>query len=223
MSEAEAASKESDATADEVEEKLPGIKKRYRLNVLVLRPLADGDFDLHGELNPKKDDRLPPFSIKIEGEAGAYKDLVKKGKRKDRITPDHEPQHALMSYVSDLTTYRFAGFRKPFQGTPVEKYSHGEGVCLNMFVERHYKTRTYGASPKAAIDKIRTSLNNDLPPNSPVEKVQNKVKDLVNEELAADQKRVKEIYASAKVPQGTKNRVEEGSKKVKSLNRDWWL
>ncbi|MGD1095368.1 MAG: DUF4157 domain-containing protein, partial [Bryobacteraceae bacterium] len=59
MSEATSAAKELDANSGTVEAKLPAIKKRYRLNVLELRPQNGRNFDIHGELNPTADAIVP--------------------------------------------------------------------------------------------------------------------------------------------------------------------
>ena len=154
-----------------------------------------------------------------EGLAGTYSEL--QGTKGDKMTPDHEPQHALMSYVSDLTVPRLKNAKKPFAGTPVENYSHGKGICLNLFQDRHYETRTYGKSPAPAIDKIRGKLD-DLPVDAPVEKVQSAVKGVVRSEMNADHDTVRDIYKAAKIPPKTKARVTRGIGQVKDLNKQWW-
>jgi hypothetical protein len=206
-------------TEDEIKASIPGWKSAYGFSELELK--LDGDeFDIVGSMSPSG--RLVAKASgdnPTEGLAGTYDAL--QGSKGDKMTPDHEPQHALMSYVSDLTVGRFQGFRKPFKGTPVEGYTKGEGICLNMFQDRHYKTRTYGASPAPAIAKIRDDLDK-LPDDAPVEKVQKTVKKVVNDELAADQGVVKDIYSTANVPPKTKARVTKGLGEVKSQNSRWW-
>jgi hypothetical protein len=235
IGEAEALQQDPDATEETIRKGLLKIKQKY--NMVSLDLVVDSEDDseetVHatGEINPKKagqKSRIPKFDDPTEGLAGTYTGL--QGKKGDKMTPDHEPQHALMDYVSGLTTRRFKGFQKPFKGIKVEDYSKGAGISLNMYQERHYRTRTYGASPASAIAKIRSDLAG-LPEDSPVEKVRSTVKQVVDGELKDDQDRVRDIYdtdyKAKKVSKKTRDRALAGSVtgvgEVKSRNQKWWV
>jgi hypothetical protein len=152
-----------------------------------------------------------------EGEAGTYNEL--QGPTGDRMTPDHEPQNALMSYVAD--DLRFNN-RKLFSGTTLVNYSMGRGNCLNMFEDRHKQTRTYGpkgsATKSAAIGKINDSLT-ALPANASDKRARQAVGEVVKGELSKDHEVVRDIYKQSKLSQKTKDRVDSGLRRVWSLNR----
>jgi len=211
---------QNDGLSEEaVQGHVPAWKGTYGFSELEVKLQGD-EFDIFGSMSPKR-----KFVAKAtgdnptEGLPGTFSGL--QGTKGDKMTPDHEPQHALLAYVSDLTTGRFQGFRKPFEGTPVEKYSKGEGICLNMFQGRHVQTRTYGVSPRGAIGKISSSLS-ALPVDAPVTTVRKTVKDVVDAELSADQGVVAGIYQNAKVPPAMKSRVTKGLGQVTSMNSKWW-
>ncbi len=226
IAEAEVLQQDPNATEEEIKKGLPKIKQKYNMVSLelVVDSESESDETVHvaGEINPKKagpKSHVPKFDDPTEGKAGTYSQL--QGPSGDKMTPDHEPQNALMTYVSDLTTRKFAGFQKPFKGTPIASYSMGDGICLNMYQERHYKTRTYGKSPGPAVEKIRDKLDK-LPSDAPVEKVQGTVKTVVDSELAADQVVVAGIYKNANVSPNTKARVTRGLGQVVDMNKRWW-
>jgi hypothetical protein len=90
-----------------------------------------------------------------------------------------------------------------------------------MYQERHYKTRTYGASPQPSIAKIHKALD-ALPVNATVERTQGTVEGVVRGEMNEDHKTVRSIYAAAKIPKPAKDRVDVGIQDVKKQNRQWW-
>ena len=228
IAEAQALQQAPNATEDQVRKGLPAIKKKYRMISLDLvvdsEEGSEETVHIAGQINPKKStqkSKMEKFADTIEGLAGTYTDLLSKGKKGDKVTPDHEPQHALMSYVSDLDTRRFVGFQKPFSGTNLAGYTKGEGICLNMSQSRHYETKTYGKSAAPAIETIRTDLGR-LAVNTPVEKVRDTVTKVVKSELEADQKVVVGIYGRANLSDETRKRVNEGIPKVTAMNEKWW-
>jgi hypothetical protein len=62
VDEIDAAARAEGATYDGVAARIPGVQKRYRVTSLTMTPLATGDVDILGEINPKaeKKEKLPP-------------------------------------------------------------------------------------------------------------------------------------------------------------------
>ena len=205
-------------TEEEIQDHIASWKSTYGFTDLEVK-LDGEDFDVIGAMSPKRLVAKATADNPEEGKAGTYDGL--QGFKGDKLTPDHEPQHALMAYVSDLDVRRFQGFRKPFSGVKVENYTKGAGICLNMFQGRHVKTRTYGRSPDSAIGKIKSDLS-QLPENSPVTKVRSTVQAVVESEMEADHTVVANIYATAKIPPAAKGRATRGINTVKDLNKQWW-
>jgi hypothetical protein len=205
---------------EKVKAKLPEWKTTYGFTELELKLVGD-EFDIIGAMSRARLVAKASADNPTEGLAGTYDGL--QGRKGDKMTPDHEPQNALLSYVSDLTVGRFKGFKKPFAGTPIASYTKGKGYCLNMFQGRHYQTRTYGTPGVLAdaIGKIRTELSR-LDEDSPKDKVQKTVQRVVEGELSADQAKVRTIYSTAPIPQTAKDRVEAGLVTVESDNKKWW-
>jgi hypothetical protein len=152
-----------------------------------------------------------------EGEVGTYSEL--QGPTGDRMTPDHEPQNALMESLADV---RFRN-RKVFKDTDVADYTMGQGICLNMFETRHEQTRTFksrgSATKSAALGAIRDDLA-DLPANASDETARRTVANVVRKELSSDHAVVRDIYDSSRLSQKTKDRVATGLRRVWNQNRD---
>jgi phage-related protein len=200
----------------------PDAKKKAEIE----KKLDRLSYQIHqfGADNDLKDLR-PAGDIPEEGLAGSYNYL--QGKKGDKMTPDHEPQNALMSEISDISIPGFSGFKKPFAGTAVEKYSMGEGICLNMHHSRHLETRTYGGrgsgTRNAALKKIDEKVGK-LPSDAGKERVQKAIARVVVGEMEADQKQVKKIVNDSKwkLAPETKSRVTSGMDQVETMNKDKW-
>jgi len=143
----------------------------------------------------------------------------------DKMTPDHEPQNALMTYLSDL---RYKNM-KPFKGTSVENYTRGQGICLNMHEDRHKQTRTYGGSGTGTKNEAIAEMTDNLDklPVDPDldtyrENARKVIAKTVKGALKKDHAFVTDIYNNSPLPQKTKNRLDAALTKVKSVNKAAW-
>jgi hypothetical protein len=210
------------ADIDSFKAKLPDWKARYGFSDLSIAA-EDDSYEIDGAMSPKRKVTKLEADDPREGLVGTYSTL--QGPTGDKLTPDHEPQNALMKYVSDMSVSGFKGFRKPFSGTSVAGYSQGAGICLNMKEKRHQQTRTFGGSgigtKNAAISAINDKLAK-LPDDADAGKVRKAVGKVVQEALADDHATVQSIYGSANLPPKTKARVTRALGQVKTDNRSAW-
>jgi hypothetical protein len=161
-----------------------------------------------------------------EGLAGTYGSL--QGKVGDHLTPDHEPQNALME---ELRGYRVKRFTKIKQNvflsgqSAFQQYSMGEGICLNMSESRHQLTRTFkgagGGTKNRALSMIDSQLSS-LPVDAEPDTVKKTIGGVVAGELAADQQVVGAIYSQPSVPTATRDRAAVGMGQVVSKNKARW-
>lgn len=200
---------------DEIVVHLADLKSQYGFKTLTHR-LEGKEWVIDAGMSPKRSARARAQKAK-EGEAGTYNDL--QGATGDQITPDHEPQNAVMTFVSQDLRFRN---RKLFKDTPVADYSMGQGICMNMFHDRHKETRTYsgrGGSTKAtALSDIKQALD-DLPENASDARARKAVAKIVRRELAADHEKIRDIYATSDLVPATKDRVNKSLGSVWRLNR----
>ncbi|UCF90748.1 MAG: DUF4157 domain-containing protein [Desulfobacterales bacterium] len=210
--------------SEEIKNHLMQIKGKYGFRELSYS--AEGDhWVVSAAMSPAKKvsvpmDPLEQLRKEIEGKTGTYSGLRAIGKTGDRITPDHEPQDALMSYVRN--DVKFKG-KRLFENTSIDNYSHSQGISLNMEASRHYQTRTYGgggsASKAQAASAITSKLAN-LPAKATEKDARKEVGKIVEGELKEDHKVVKDIYNNATgLDPVVKNRALAGIGQVKSLNR----
>ena len=162
---------------------------------------------------------------KNEGKSGTYSSL--QGDVGDGMTPDHEPQNALMEAVSSYQTKRFKKItRDVFTGSsPTAKYQMSAGICLNLSEPRHKLTRTYGGAGSGtrarAVAMIDTALQG-LDVNATADTVRTTIGKVVWGELQTDQKVVETIYDQPSVPAKTRDSVKKGMAEVRSLNKSTW-
>jgi len=199
-------------TDEEIAEHLVGMQAKYGFTTLTHHLVGD-EWLIDAAMSPGTQRKLK--AKPLEGAHGTYTGL--QGPRGDKMTPDHEPQHALMEYIgSDDLKFKGAPL---FKGTTVAGYSKNQGICLNMYQDRHYKTRTYGASAAPAITKIEGKLNK-LRANASVDTARKAVAEVVTNELEADHEVVEEIYEKAThLSPETQQRVKKGLKGVQDLNK----
>jgi uncharacterized protein DUF4157 len=202
---------------DEITQHLAKIKSQFGFTKLS-HTLQGGEWLVDAEMSPGKTRKIKAQDDNPkEGQVGTFNEL--QGPTGDRMTPDHEPQNALMSYISD--DLRFNN-RKLFTGTPLANYSMGKGICLNMFEDRHKQTRTYGpkgsATKASAISDIKDALK-ALPSNASDKRARQAVGEVVKGALSEDHKVVSDIYGSSKLSQKTKDRVDSGKRQVWTRNR----
>jgi hypothetical protein len=108
----------------------------------------------------------------LEGITGQYAQMPTQ--RRDLLTPDHQPQAALLEYAAEnvMVSTSGAGSRTSvFKGMALEAAAAGHGsggMTINLFHKRHVAGRTYGgksassmSAPKSDLDKISAM---SLPP-----------------------------------------------------------
>lgn len=83
----------------------------------------------------KPDDK----KYEIEGLVGTYSSMPRQPK--DRLTPDHQPQNALLTDASSFSI---------FKGTTLGGYTQGQGRAINLHENRHMEGRTWGSSKSSA-------------------------------------------------------------------------
>jgi hypothetical protein len=83
----------------------------------------------------------------LEGVVGTYGTVPEQ--RRDRLTPDHQPQDSLMKFASGLD-FEATG-RKLFAGTRLGRYATNDGWAINLHHQRHVWGRTYGRQPDAEV------------------------------------------------------------------------
>jgi hypothetical protein len=100
---------------------------------------------------------------KLEGLVATYGSMPKQ--TGDKLTPDHQPQAALVKYVAGLD-YQDPDTNKPaklFAGTHVEAISKGHadgGVAINLHHNRHVAGLTYGKKvPSGLLSQIDAAAN----------------------------------------------------------------
>lgn len=89
------------------------------------------------------------LKYELEGKVGTYGTLPKISG--DQLTPDHQPQAALIELVASLPLFKDAGVQSVAGG------SHADGgQAINLHFNRHVKTRTYG---KSVLGDVETSIS----------------------------------------------------------------
>ena len=85
-------------------------------------------------------DGLPEDEKKydIEGLVGTYSSMPRQDA--DRLTPDHQPQNALLVEASNMNI---------FSGKKLGSYTQGQGFSINLHENRHMAGRTWGKSAKS--------------------------------------------------------------------------
>lgn len=203
---------------DEITQHLAKIKAQFGFTKLSHK-LEGDEWLVDAEMSPGKQKKIKAQNDNPkEGLVGTFNAL--QGPTGDKMTPDHEPQNALMSYVRDDVRFNS---RRLFAGTPLgDDYSMGRGICLNMFQDRHQQTRTWGSrgssSKAAAVSDIKTALN-ALPSNATDKRARKAVGEVVKDALSQDHKWLNDIYGNSKVTQKVKDRVDSGKRQVWAQNR----
>jgi hypothetical protein len=145
----------------------------------------------------------------------------------DHITPDHEPQDALMEAVASYETGRFKNIKGAvFKGSSgIAGYTKSAGVCMNMLDIRHKLTRTYrgagGATKARALAMIDTALKG-LDVTATADSVRTTIGHVVRKELQEDQSVVESIYSQSSVPAETRKKASKGMADVRTLNKGRW-
>lgn len=208
----------------EIKNHLQQIKSKYGFRRLTYA--SEGDqWIVSASMSPAKKvsvnmDPMEKLRKEIEGKTGTYSELRAIGKSGDHITPDHEPQHALMNYVrSDV---KFRGQRL-FKNTSMDDYSHSGGISMNIEQSRHYQTRTYGGGGSASKAQAASTITNKLagmPATATEKDARKEVGKIVRAELKKDHDVVRDIYNNANgIDSTVKSRALAGIGRVKSLNR----
>jgi len=134
-------SKEADDLADQIEKLKEGDAKLPILK----GQLGDAELALTSALKRLLED-VPLTEIdkryELEGLVGTYGSMPRQAK--DKLTPDHQPQNALMLEASSFAIFR---------GTTLGSYSTSKGWSINLQESRHMEGRTWGSSKtsKAAL------------------------------------------------------------------------
>jgi hypothetical protein len=158
------------------------------------------------------------------------------------VTPDHQPQAALVTLVAGLKL----GAKKLFDGLGVQEIAKSRaagGVAINLHVLRHYESRTYGTPVNPVIEgNLRTIAAG--PDKDPVKQraVMTIVKSELNLDIAEVRKLVKpdkpiwsdldEAFKGDKSPTAAKDkealkeeivdRVKAGENEVAAQDLDRW-
>jgi hypothetical protein len=78
----------------------------------------------------------------------------------DKLTPDHQPQAALVTFVADLKSDGKLLFKDRRVRTTIAPDRAARGVAINLHVLRHYETRTYGTPVSEDVkSRIRKNVN----------------------------------------------------------------
>jgi hypothetical protein len=130
----------------------------------------------------------------LEGVVKTYATLPKPSY--DKLTPDHQPQAALVTLVAGVKV----GNRRLFAGLGVQGIAANRaalGVAVNLHENRHYKSRTYGTPVASSVEdgilKIAGGTASD-------DAKRKKIIGVVQSELDADVKAIKNLVAK---PQGS--------------------
>jgi hypothetical protein len=105
--------------------------------------LADQLHIALGGVNISKLDR----GYLLEGVVGTYGTVPEQ--RRDRMTPDHQPQDSLMKYAAGLTIGSTR--RKLFAGLRMGRYATNDGWAINLHHQRHVWGQTYGKPPQPMV------------------------------------------------------------------------
>jgi hypothetical protein len=139
MSEVKTAAQAPDANADSVGDKLPAIRKRYRLKVLELKPLDGGKYDIHGQVNPDADEviALAPGTIPDSAEpdyGGVSATLGGTSMRVEPLTSKHKGGSAPSSSpgVWDKVAKKREGTRLYVRGHLLNNRLGGPGTDKNL-------------------------------------------------------------------------------------------
>jgi hypothetical protein len=94
----------------------------------------------------------------VEGVTGTYSTLKTIAGRGDRMTPDHQPQFAIIDAAGELKE----DGRLVFARTLMRSYAHGDMVAINLHEERHSRGRTFKRSPDSgAMARLRTAVTDN--------------------------------------------------------------
>lgn len=169
-----------------------------------------------------------------EAKVGSYGSL--KGSK--NLTPDHQPQDAVMKILPAIQ-FRVGGrLEDLFLKTPKDKirnYSKHFGITFNMLRLRHERTRTFRSSgtkaetlAKMKVDGSTSIYNKNFPAGEDVDKarreVRSDVETSVTRALEDDQTVVKEIYDDDRwhLKSAERNRAKSKLSEVRDKNRSRW-
>ena len=126
---------------------------------------------------------------KLEGLTGTYETRLKTPY--DDLTPDHQPQAAILKYAAGLEIFKGTKgqkLRERAAGTHADK-----GLAINLQTTRHKAGRTFGSkgntTKKLFIDKV----TKQIPSLTGDQKKRDRVVDLMKEELKLDVKAIKGV------------------------------
>lgn len=146
---------------------------------------------------------------RMEGMVGSYANL-KSLQTSDKMTPDHQPQHAILDHVATLPLFKGTRMRRELQGRSENAWS------INLYAVRHEAGRTYGgkgtATKNEAIRRIEAILG-----GSPLDEKQKRanVISVLRLELAADVAAMKSVVA-----RGETDAVWHDITELKDLSKD---
>lgn len=94
----------------------------------------------------------------LEGVVGQYAQMP--SQRRDRLTPDHQPQASLLEFAAENVRVSPGG-ASVFAGLTLESASSGHGrggMTINVHHTRHVKGRTYGGKSASTLGAVRPRI-----------------------------------------------------------------
>jgi len=126
---------------------------------------------------------------KLEGLTGTYKTRLKTPY--DDITPDHQPQAAILIYAAAQD------FFKDSEGQKIRERASGKhadgGFAINLQTTRHKEGRTYGPKGNTTKKAFSDKVTKEIASLSDDQKKRDKVVDLMKDELKEDVKAIKSV------------------------------
>jgi hypothetical protein len=160
------------ASLDKIQTQLKAVKAAKKANdAAAEKKAADAVHDAEMALAASIKDLLAGVNLKklkekygLEGIVATYGTMPKPVY--DQLTPDHQPQAALVTMVAELKS----GGKLLFQGRGVQGIAASRanrGTAINLHVLRHYESRTYGTPVKSGVvndlkDAVKTPGTDDV-------------------------------------------------------------
>ena len=159
---------------------------------------------LEAQLAPKLKAILSDVSLTLfneiyalEGVTGAYSQMP--SQRRDRMTPDHQPQASLLEFAAENVRVSPGG-ASVFAGLELERAAAGHGrggMTINIHHTRHVKGRTYGGKSASTLGAVRPRITAITAENLSAAEKRRAVIPIFRGELRADVTAMMDVVAPA--------------------------
>jgi hypothetical protein len=133
-------------------------------------------------------------SYLLEGLTGTYSSMPRP--RNDILTPDHQPQAAILKWSADLKIGRRKLFSSNSEMAKRASGNHASGgYVINLHDNRHKEGRTFGNDGKDTLNGFIDAVMKNIEKETDDQKARNIIVEQMKKELKADVKRMRDVLS----------------------------